>query len=69
MPSSATIRWSEIQGDRLGFNARLTERIAGVLNGYGVQVIQAQLTEFAPCRAFAINGHVAQGNYQLWTGF
>jgi regulator of protease activity HflC (stomatin/prohibitin superfamily) len=59
----------QIQGDRLGFNVRLTERIAGVLNGYGVHVIQAQLTEFAPCRAIAINGNVAQGNYSLWTGF
>jgi regulator of protease activity HflC (stomatin/prohibitin superfamily) len=60
---------SEIQSDRLGFNERLTARIAGVLNGYGVNVIQAQLTEFAPCRAFAINGHTAIGNYSLWTGF
>ena len=59
----------EIQADRLGFNARLTERLAGVLNGYGVQVQQAQLTEFAPCRAFAINAHAALGNYALWTGF
>ena len=40
-----------------------------MLNGYGVQVLQAQLTEFAPCRAFAINGHAAIGNYSLWTGF
>ena len=32
-------------------------------------VLQAQLTEFAPCRAFAINGHAAVGNYALWTGF
>jgi regulator of protease activity HflC (stomatin/prohibitin superfamily) len=58
-----------IQADRTAFNARLTERIGGVLNGYGVQIIQAQLTEFAPCRAFAINGHMAQGSYALWTGF
>ncbi len=40
-----------------------------MLNGYGVQVLQAQLTEFAPCRAIAINGHAAVGNYSLWTGF
>ena len=60
---------AEIQSDRLGFNAQLTARVGGVLNGYGIQVIQAQLTEFAPCRAFAINGHTAVGNYSLWTGF
>jgi len=59
----------EVQADRLGFNARLTERLSAVLNGYGVHVLQGQLTEFAPCRAFAVNGHVAQGNYTLWTGF
>jgi regulator of protease activity HflC (stomatin/prohibitin superfamily) len=59
----------EIQGDRVGFNAGLTERVASALNGYGVKVLHAQLTEFAPCRAFAINGHAAVGNYQLWTGF
>ena len=47
----------------------LTERSAEVLNGYGVQILQAQLTEFAPCRAIAINGHAAVGNYSLWTGF
>ena len=59
----------EIQGDRVGFNAGLTERVASSLNGYGVKVLHAQLTEFAPCRAFAINGHAAVGNYTLWTGF
>jgi regulator of protease activity HflC (stomatin/prohibitin superfamily) len=59
----------EIQGNRLEFNASLTERVGSVLNGYGVQILQAQLTEFAPCRAFAINGHAAVGNYSLWTGF
>jgi regulator of protease activity HflC (stomatin/prohibitin superfamily) len=58
-----------IQADRLLFNKNLTERVAGVLNGYGVQVLQAQLTEFAPCRAFAINGNAAIGQYTLWTGF
>ncbi|MBX3515212.1 MAG: SPFH domain-containing protein [Xanthobacteraceae bacterium] len=58
-----------IQADRLGFNAELTERVAEVLNGYGVEVQQAQLTEFAPCTALAINGNAAVGNYQLWTGF
>jgi len=59
----------QIQVDRVGFNARLTDRVGSVLNGYGVQIQQAQLTEFAPCTAFAINGHVALGNYALWTGF
>ena len=43
--------------------------VSGALNGYGMYVLQAQLTEFAPCRAFAINGHAAVGNYALWTGF
>jgi regulator of protease activity HflC (stomatin/prohibitin superfamily) len=60
---------AEIQGDRVGFNAGLTERVGGALNGYGVKVLHAQITEFAPCRAFAINGHAAVGNYTLWTGF
>lgn len=60
---------AEIQSDRLAFNAGLTERVAGVLNGYGVYILQAQLTEFAPCKALAINGHAAIGNYALWTGF
>ena len=59
----------EIQADRLGFNARLTESLSAVLNGYGVHVLQAQLTEFAPCRALAINAHSAVGSYSLWTGF
>jgi regulator of protease activity HflC (stomatin/prohibitin superfamily) len=59
----------EIQSDRLAFNASLTSRVGQVLNGYGVQIIQAQLTEFAPCRALALNGHVALGQYALWTGF
>ena len=59
----------DIQSNRLAFNESLTARLAEVLNGYGVQVLQGQLTEFAPCRAFAINGHAAIGNYSLWTGF
>lgn len=59
----------DIQANRLSFNAGLTERVGAVLNGYGVQVLQAQLTEFAPCKAFAINGHAAVGQYSLWTGF
>lgn len=59
----------EIQGDRPGFNQSLTEAVSRSLNGYGMFVLQAQLTEFAPCRAFAINGHASIGNYALWTGF
>lgn len=59
----------EIQSDRVAFNRALTERVGRALNGYGVQILQAQLTEFAPCRAIAINSHSAVGNYQLWTGF
>jgi regulator of protease activity HflC (stomatin/prohibitin superfamily) len=59
----------EIQCNRIAFNAGLTDRVGNVLNGYGVQILQAQLTEFAPCTAYAINGHAAIGNYSLWTGF
>lgn len=59
----------EIQFNRTIFNANLTARVGDVLNGYGVQILQAQLTEFAPCTAFAINGHAAIGQYSLWTGF
>jgi uncharacterized membrane protein YqiK len=60
---------AEAQADRIAFNKQLTERVGRALNGYGVQVIQAQLTEFAPCRAFALTGHTAVGQYNLWTGF
>jgi regulator of protease activity HflC (stomatin/prohibitin superfamily) len=60
---------AEIQGDRLAFNKRLTERVAANFEGYGIHLSQVQLTEFAPCRAIAINGHAAIGNYALWTGF
>jgi hypothetical protein len=59
----------EIQRDRLAFNADLSARMGEALNGYGVHILQAQLSEFAPCRAIAINGHAAVGNYSLWTGF
>jgi regulator of protease activity HflC (stomatin/prohibitin superfamily) len=59
----------EIQADRVTFNACLTEAVSTAMNGYGMYVLQAQLTEFAPCRAFSINGHAAVGNYALWTGF
>ena len=59
----------DIQADRPAFNQNLTEAVGRSLNGYGVFIIQANLTEFAPCRALAVNGHVAVGNYALWTGF
>jgi len=59
----------QVQADRVAFNRVLTERVGHTLNGYGVQILQAQLTEFAPCQAFAINGHAAVGQYNLWTGF
>ncbi|MCE9533145.1 MAG: SPFH domain-containing protein [Planctomycetes bacterium] len=59
----------EIQVDRTKFNERMTERVSKSLNGYGVHVLQTQLTEFAPCRAVAITGHAAVGSYALWTGF
>jgi regulator of protease activity HflC (stomatin/prohibitin superfamily) len=59
----------EIQRDRVAFNQALTARMGEALNGYGVQILQAQLSEFAPCRAIAINGNAAIGSYSLWTGF
>ncbi len=59
----------QIQSDRTGFNMLLTERVGEVLNGYGVKILQAQITEFAPCRALSLNGNVAVGSYTLWTGF
>jgi regulator of protease activity HflC (stomatin/prohibitin superfamily) len=59
----------QIQSERLQFNTRLTEKVSQLLNGYGVHILQAQITEFAPCRAIAINAHTAVGNYTLWTGF
>jgi regulator of protease activity HflC (stomatin/prohibitin superfamily) len=60
---------AEIQADRTEFNRLLTEDVGNALNGYGVRVLQAQLTEFAPCRAFSLTGHTAVGQYTLWTGF
>lgn len=59
----------EIQADRTTFNRGMTERVAKSLNGYGVDVIQVQLTEFAPCHALALNSQSTVGNYNLWTGF
>jgi regulator of protease activity HflC (stomatin/prohibitin superfamily) len=59
----------EIQSDRTGLNERLTDRVCKTLDGYGVRVLQTQLTEFAPCRALAIKGQVAMGQYTLWSGF
>ena len=59
----------EVQSDRVGFNLKLTDRVCKTLDGYGVRILQSQLTEFAPCRAFAIKGQQAIGQYQLWSGF
>lgn len=60
---------AEIQADRMSFKDKLTARVGEALNGYGVQVIQVQLTEFAPARALAINTRGAIGQYTMWTGF
>ncbi|MBN9261211.1 MAG: SPFH domain-containing protein [Hyphomicrobium sp.] len=59
----------EIQADRAAFNIELKEVSGAALNGYGVQILQIQLTEFAPTRSLAFNGHAAVGNYALWSGF
>lgn len=59
----------EIQIDRTNFNLKLSEVVGKSLNGYGVQVIQIQLTEFAPTRALTLNGQAAIGTYTMWTGF
>jgi regulator of protease activity HflC (stomatin/prohibitin superfamily) len=55
--------------DVIAAGVHIADLPSDVLNGYGVEVHQAQLTEFAPCSAIAINGHAAIGNYSLWTGF
>jgi regulator of protease activity HflC (stomatin/prohibitin superfamily) len=59
----------EVQDDRAAFNAKLNDVVGAALNGYGVQILQIQLTEFAPTKALTFNGHAAIGNYQLWSGF
>ncbi len=59
----------EVQSDRPGFKGILTERCGEALNGYGVSILQVQLTEFAPTRPIAISAHGAIGQYALWTGF
>ena len=59
----------EIQRNRLRFNKNLAEKISATLEGYGVHILQAQLTEFAPCRAHAIRGAASLGHYTLWSGF
>lgn len=64
--SSMTL--AEIHADRIGFNTSITKDVQAALEGYGVQVLQVQLTEFAPCRAIAFSGHAALGQYTLWTG-
>lgn len=60
---------AEIQADRQNFKDLLTGRVGEALNGYGVRIIQVQLTEFAPARALAINTRGAIGQYTMWTGF
>ena len=60
---------ADIHAGRAEFNRKVTERISNALNGYGVKILQAQLTEFAPSRAFTLSGHVAVGQYSLWTGY
>jgi len=64
--SSTTLE--DVQTDRMEFNRRLTAKTSQALNGYGVCVLQVQLTEFAPSRALTLNGHLAIGQYTLWTG-
>ena len=59
----------EIQSDRVAFNMLLTDRVRTTLEGYGVSILQSQLTEFAPCRAIALKAQQAMGQYQLWSGF
>lgn len=59
----------EIQADRAAFKVKLTACAAEALNGYGVCILQVQLTEFAPSRAISLNTHGAIGQYTLWTGF
>jgi regulator of protease activity HflC (stomatin/prohibitin superfamily) len=61
--------FEQIQSDRAGFNANLHDKVSKMLNGYGVHVLQVQITEFAPCRAFVIKSQGTVGQYQLWTGF
>jgi hypothetical protein len=50
-------------------DARLTDLVCKTLDGYGVRILQSQLTEFAPCRCLAIKGQASVGQYTLWSGF
>lgn len=59
----------EIQSDRGAFRDLMTERVGSALNGYGVKIIQVQLTEFAPARVLALNARSTVGQYTMWTGF
>jgi regulator of protease activity HflC (stomatin/prohibitin superfamily) len=59
----------EIQSSRAAFKDILTQQAGEALNGYGVEILQVQLTEFAPTRAISVNAHGAIGQYTLWTGF
>jgi regulator of protease activity HflC (stomatin/prohibitin superfamily) len=59
----------EIQSDRGAFRDVMTERVGFALNGYGVNIIQVQLTEFAPTRVLSLNTRSTVGQYTMWTGF
>ena len=56
----------EIHTNRSSFNTKLTESIRKNLRGYGVEVEDAQLTEFGPCRTINAVGHMALGHNNLW---
>lgn len=64
-----TYTLEEIQSDRTAFKDVLTQRASDAMNGYGIQIIQVQLTELAPTRPRSINLHGAVRQYSLWTGF
>jgi regulator of protease activity HflC (stomatin/prohibitin superfamily) len=59
---------SEINQNRVAFNTVLTEGVRKELTGYGVNILQVQLTELSPCRSLNHTGHLAIGQYTLWTG-
>ena len=66
---SARYTLEEIQADRAAFNVKLTSVCGEALNGYGVCILQVQLTEFAPAARSRLNTHGAIGQYTMWTGF
>ena len=65
----AAMTLEEINADRPNFNQKLTEGARKALEGYGVEVLQVQLTELSPCRAINHTGHMAIGQYTIWTEF